>query len=159
MFDLGLSLRGISLRIGKLKYNQTKVIQIKLKANSFMIEKEILTSKSKYFPALLDGPMAEALESDGSLAIIEEDHEEFKALLSLVRQGKLPPTIRRDGDKVERLQEMASFYLIEHESNFKIFPKLYVYKTSRDSDASFKSICMYASRLKTLHDDGLKASN
>jgi hypothetical protein len=95
-----------------------------------MIEKEVLTSKPNYFATLLNGPMAKELESDGSLAIDEQDHVTFKALLFLMREEKMPPTCE-SGLKLAWLEVMASFDLVEYEFKSIGIQKLYIYETAR----------------------------
>ena len=97
------------------------MFKIKAQGTLVMVEKDLLISKSAYFAALIDGPLAKALDEDGSLSIEEKDIDTFKKLIFMIRKGKKPA-----GD-ITGLEEMASFYLVDF-----IFPaqKLYYYRAN-----------------------------
>jgi BTB/POZ domain len=89
------------------------MISLKLNEKVVMIQRKPLVTKSKYFAALIDGPMAKALNEDGTLTLDEEDADTFKDLMYFIREGVLPMTIMCDGVKLAKLRELASFYMVE----------------------------------------------
>lgn len=102
------------------------IVKLVVNKKLFMIKKRILVENSKYFAALLDGPLAKPLKEDGSLVIDEFDSNTFQNLLYLVREGHVPEDVADDTLRLAQLKRMTSFYMVEIEMPTS---RIYLYRT------------------------------
>lgn len=91
------------------------LLQIVLKNDDkFVIEKDLLISKSAYFAALLSGAWGSTFTDTVTLDN-GNDTTVFAQLLLYIRTGKNSESFIRSATNIEKLTEMASYYLVEFE--------------------------------------------
>jgi len=90
-----------------------KILKLSVNGVLFVVDRDLLVSKSEYFKALLDGPLGVNHNDTETLVLEEKDSDTFKSLLHTVKADDLDMRTSTSQEFRSTLQEMALFYMIE----------------------------------------------